>query len=131
MNKHIAVIFSPNIDRSYLNLYNLLIAIVYYLDNFIEKKLLFYLNYWWRHCFEFPSFSTSNSMSEVPFPHSCETFFWQNTKWFKFFMRSEYVKEKLFPFKVESCASFIIDDQIGFELYFPSILVNFLIEKKS
>ena len=45
-------------------------------------------------------------------------------------MRSEYVKEKLFPFKVESCASFIIDDQIGLELYFPSILVNFLIEKK-
>ena len=45
-------------------------------------------------------------------------------------MRSEYVKEKLFPFKVESCASFIIDDQIGLELYFPSILVNFLIQKK-
>ena len=41
MNKHIAVIFSPNIDRSYLNLYNLVIAIFYYLDNFIEKKLLF------------------------------------------------------------------------------------------
>ena len=43
-------------------------------------------------------------------------------------MRSEYVKEKLFPFKVGSCASFIIDDQIGFELYFPSELVNFLAE---
>ena len=69
-------------------------------------------------------------MSEVPFPHSCEIFLNKTQNDLSFFMRSEYVKEKLFPFKVESCASFIIDDQIGFEPFFPSILVNFLIEKK-